>query len=140
MDANLTARLIGVLLHTAKNRSVLPYSRFHALFPSTMTLAARNAMLDKALRQICDEHEADYGVLFASDNGLPGNEFFSRYRANRRLEYAELVGDPRYHNATQKQRRLIVAAERARVYEHAARHLDDRVTSGAGTYHTANGL
>jgi hypothetical protein len=132
MEPNLTARLIDILLRTAKNRSVLPYSRFHALFPGTMTLVARHAMLDEALRTICDEHEIDYGVLFARDNGLPGPDFFKRYRANRCMEYAALVGDPRYHNATLKQQRLIVVAERARVYEHAARHVEDRITLAVG--------
>ncbi|KAA1003896.1 hypothetical protein FVF58_34980 [Paraburkholderia panacisoli] len=107
---------------------MLPYSRFHALFPSAMTLAARHAVLDEALRHICDEQEVDYGVLFARDNGLPGPDFFKRYRVNRRNEYAALVGDPRYHNATLKQQRLIAAAERARVYEHAARRVEDGIT------------
>ncbi|WP_246217299.1 hypothetical protein [Paraburkholderia panacisoli] len=128
MDADLIARLTDTLLFTAKNRGVLPYSRFHALFPSAMTLAARHAVLDEALRHICDEQEVDYGVLFARDNGLPGPDFFKRYRVNRRNEYAALVGDPRYHNATLKQQRLIAAAERARVYEHAARRVEDGIT------------
>ena len=128
MEPNLTARLTDILLRTAKNRSVLPYARFHALFPATMTLAARHATLDEALRNLCDEHEVDYGVLFARDNGLPGPDFFKRYRVNRRIEYAALAGDPRYHNATLKQQRLIAAAERDRVYEHAARHVEDRNT------------
>lgn len=132
MDPNLTARLIDILLLTAKNRSVLPYSRFHALFPITMTLTARHAMLDEALRHLGNEHEVDYGVLFARDNGLPGPDFFRRYRANRRIEYAALVGDPRYRNATFKQQRLIVATERARVYEHAARHVHDRAALAVG--------
>jgi hypothetical protein len=126
MDATLTARLIDTLVRIAKNRSVLPYSRFHALFPGNTLLVVRNAVLDDALRSICDEQHADYGVLLARDNGLPGPDFFRRYRAIRRLEYTGIVGDPRYHNATLKQQRLIVAAERNRVYEHAAKHGRDR--------------
>ncbi|CAB3800789.1 hypothetical protein LMG28614_05246 [Paraburkholderia ultramafica] len=74
MEPNLTARLIDILLRTAKNRGVLSYSRFHALFAGTMTLAARHTLLDEALRNLCDEHEVDYGVLFARDNGLPGSD------------------------------------------------------------------
>jgi hypothetical protein len=132
MDANLMARLIDMLLVTAKHRRVLPYSRFHALFPSTMTLASRYAVLDEALRHICNEHEVDYGVLFARDNGLPGPDFFKRYRVNRRIEYTALVGDPRYHNATLKQQRAIAAAERARVYEHAARHVAEGISLAVG--------
>jgi hypothetical protein len=127
MNANLTDRLIDVLRLTARHRGVLPYSRFHALFPRTTMLVTRNAILDEALRSICDEPDVDYGVLLARDNGLPGPDFFRRYRVNRRREYTALVGDPRYHNATAKQQRLIAAAERGRVYEHAAKHCEDRV-------------
>jgi hypothetical protein len=140
MDATLTARLINTLMRTAKNRSVLPYSRFHALFPGTTLLVARNAMLDDAVRSICDEQQADYGVLLARDNGLPGADFFRRYRVNRRLEYTVLVGDPRYHNATLKQQRLIVAAERERVYEHAASHVRDTVKPAVTACYAVNGV
>jgi hypothetical protein len=127
MNDTLTTQLIDILLHTAKHRAVLPYSRFHALFPRTTLLVTRNAILDDALRSICDEPDADYGVLLARDNGLPGPDFFRRYRVNRRTEYTTLVGDPRYHNATVKQQRLIVATERARVYQHAAMLLQGTV-------------
>jgi hypothetical protein len=140
MDANLTARLIDMLVLTAKNRSVLPYSRFHALFPSTTLLVARNATLDEALRSICDEQDADYGVLLARDNGLPGPDFFRRYRVNRRIEYTAIAGDPRYHNATVKQQRQIVAAERGRVYEHAAKQLHGRSKPAVRAHCAVNGL
>ncbi|CAD6515765.1 hypothetical protein [Paraburkholderia metrosideri] len=140
MDATLTARLIDTLVRTARNRSVLPYSRFHALFPSNTPLTARNAILDEALRTICHEQDGDYGVLLARDNGLPGPDFFRRYRVNRRTEYTGLVGDPRYHNATMKQQRLIVTAERDRVYEHAAKHVRDRVKPAESARYAVNGF
>lgn len=140
MDATLTARLITTLVRTAKHRGVLPYSRFHALFPGTTLLVARNAMLDEAVRSICDEQKADYGVLLARDNGLPGPDYFRRYRVNRRLEYTVLVGDPRYHNATMKQQRLIVAAERERVYEHAAAQVRETAESAAGACYAIHGV
>lgn len=140
MDATLTARVIDTLVRTAKSRSVLSYSRFHALFPSTTSLVVRNAILDDALRSICDEQDADYGVLLARDNGLPGPDFFRRYRATRRIEYTGIVGDPRYHNATVKQQRLIVATERSRVYEHAARYVHDRAQPAASAHFAASGV
>lgn len=140
MDAKLTARLIDLLVTTAKNRSILPYSRFHSLFSSTTSLVARNATLAEALRSICRDYDADYGVLLARDNGLPGSDFFRRYRANRRAEYTEIVGDPRYHNATVKQQRLIVATERTRVYEHVAQQLQDRSRRATDASYAVNGL
>jgi hypothetical protein len=140
MDATLTARLINVLVRTARNRSVLPYSRFHALFPGNTLLVVRHAILDEALRSICDEQDGDYSVLLARDNGLPGPDFFRRYRVNRRIEYTGLVGDPRYHNATMKQQRLIVATERERVYEHAATHGCDRAKPAGNTRYAVNGV
>lgn len=127
MDALVLDRLVDMLLNSARKRGVLPYARFHALFPHTMTLSARQAMLDEALRVLGNDDEIDYGVLFARDNGLPGPDFFKRYRANRPSEYAALVGDPRYRNATFKQQRQIAATERERVYEHAARRASRRL-------------
>jgi hypothetical protein len=140
MDATLTARLTDVLVRTARNRSVLPYSRFHALFPGNTLLVVRHAILDEALRSICHEQDGDYSVLLARDNGLPGPDFFRRYRVNRRIEYTGLVGDPRYHNATMKQQRLIVATERERVYEHAATHACDRAKPAGNTRYAVNGV
>lgn len=140
MDRTLVARLADTLLRVAKNRGVLPYPRFHALFPSSMLLVARSAILDQAVRSICDEQDADYSVLLARDNGLPGPDFFRRYRANRRTEYSGLVGDPRYRNATVKQQRLIVAAERDRVYEHAVTHVCDRAEPAGSACYAVNGI
>jgi hypothetical protein len=74
------------------------------------------------LQHLSDCQQADYGVLLARDNGLPGPEFFQRFRKHRLDEYTAVAGDPRYHNATMKQQRLIVDTERARVYAHVATH------------------
>jgi hypothetical protein len=122
MDTSLTMRLTRLLLHAARNRRVLPYARFHSIFPQTIPLAARYAALESVLQHLSDYQQADYGVLLARDNGLPGAEFFQRFRKHRPDEYTAVVGDPRYHNATMKQQRLIVDIERARVYGHVAMH------------------
>ncbi|WP_208116493.1 hypothetical protein [Paraburkholderia sp. BL10I2N1] len=122
MDTSLTTHLTRLLLHAARNRRVLPYTRFHSIFPHTIPLAARHAALASVLEHLSDCQQADYGVLLARDNGLPGPEFFQRFRKHRLDEYTAVVGDPRYHNATMKQQRLIVDTERARVYAHVATH------------------
>jgi hypothetical protein len=122
MDNSLTTHLTSLLLHAARNRRVLPYTRFHSIFPHTTTLAARYAALESVLQHLSDCQQADYGVLLARDNGLPGPEFFQRFRKHRLDEYTAIVGDPRYHNATMKQQRLIVDTERARVYAHVTTH------------------
>lgn len=121
MNAPVVVQLIDMLLFAARNRGVLPYARFHSLFPGSMTLSARHALLEEALHALSEQREFDYSVLLARDNGLPGPDFFRRYRANRRQDYVQLAGDPRYHNPTLKEQRAIAATERARVYEHAAR-------------------
>ena len=122
MDANLVTRLSRLLLNAARKKQVLPYTRFHSIFPDTHPLAVRYAMLESVLAELADCRKADYGVLLARDNGLPGAEFFQRYRKQRLDDYVAIVGDPRYHNATVKQQRLIVDTERARVYAHFAAH------------------
>ncbi|MGF6602503.1 hypothetical protein P3T23_007255 [Paraburkholderia sp. GAS448] len=122
MDTTLTTHLTRLLLHAARNRRVLPYTRFHSIFPHTIPLAARYAALESVLQHLSDSQQADYGVLLARDNGLPGPEFFQRFRKHRLDEYTAVAGDPRYHNATMKQQRLIVDTERARVYAHVATH------------------
>lgn len=122
MDTSLTTHLTSLLLHAARNRRVLPYTRFHSIFPHTIPLVARYAALESVLQHLSDCQQADYGALLARDNGLPGPEFFQRFRKHRLDEYTAVVGDPRYHNATMNQQRLIVDTERARVYEHVATH------------------
>lgn len=91
MDEQLTARLTGLLLHAARSRHVLPYTRFHAIFPRTMALTHRYALLDAVLEHLPGGHDADYGALLSRDNGLPGPEFFRRFKRHHLAEYTAIA-------------------------------------------------
>jgi hypothetical protein len=112
-------RVTRALVRAASNDGVLPYVKFHAMFERTVPLTERYRVLEAAVRTLADVSSVDYGVLLACDNGLPGPDFFQRFRRNRMREYAAVVGSSPLQNATMKQKRIIATAERARVYEHA---------------------
>ncbi|CDY77773.1 hypothetical protein BGLT_06578 [Caballeronia glathei] len=119
MDATITERIIRVLARAAANEGMLPYVRFHAMFERTVPLTERYRALEAAVRSLGDVASVDYGVLLACDNGLPGIEFFQRFRKYRAAEYAAVVGAWPVSQPTMKQKRAIASMERARVYEHA---------------------
>jgi hypothetical protein len=121
MDSNPLALVIQALERAALQSTVLPYKRFHVLFPRTVPLTRRYEVLDVALRSLNNEPDIDYGVMLACDNGLPGPEFFRRYQKHRWDTYVAAMGDPRFKSATLKGKRELVAAERQRVHQHALR-------------------
>ncbi|WP_260854501.1 hypothetical protein [Paraburkholderia sp. BCC1884] len=120
MDSNLVERLVIALRQTARNRTVLPYQRLHALLPARMPIAERYDVLEAAAKELEDLEVCDYGVLLALDCGMPGSDFFLRFRRRRFADYVLALGDPRYTRPTQKKKTALVAAERTRVYQHAA--------------------
>jgi hypothetical protein len=119
MEAPMTDRIIRALERAAAHEGVLPYARFHAMFERTVPLTERYLVLEKAVRALADVESTDYGVLLACDNGLPGPDFFQRFRKHRQTDYAAIVGTSPFNHATMKQKRLIASAERERVYTHA---------------------
>jgi hypothetical protein len=121
MDSNQLSLVIRALERAALQNVVLPYQRFHVLFPRTVPLTRRYEVLDAALRELNDTPDIDYGVLLACDNGLPGPEFFRRFQKYRWDKYVAAMGDPRFKSAGLKAKRELVAAERARVHLHAVR-------------------
>ena len=102
-----TQRVTRALVRAAANDGVLPYVKFHAMFERTVPLTERYRVLEAAVRTLADVSSVDYGVLLACDNGLPGPDFFQRFRRNRMREYAAVVGSSPLQNATMKQKRLI---------------------------------
>jgi hypothetical protein len=120
VDPTITPKIELALRHAARAKRLLPYAQFHAMFDRNTPLSERWQALDAAALALCNAAVADYRVLLACDNGLPGAEFFKRVQMTRRDEYVAIAGDPRFRNATLKQKRLIASMERARVYAHAS--------------------
>lgn len=120
MDSNLVERLALALRRAACKRTVLPYQRLHAMLPAQMPVSMRYDVLEAAAKQLEDLEVCDYGVLLALDCGMPGADFFLRFKRRRFSDYVLALGDPRYTRPTRKKKTALVAAERIRVYQHAA--------------------
>ncbi|MDR5814764.1 hypothetical protein QCE62_14360 [Caballeronia sp. LZ033] len=48
-------------------------------------------MLHDAADSLCDCARLDYGCLMALDNGLPGEDFFQRFKHNRPHEFEAVM-------------------------------------------------
>jgi hypothetical protein len=119
METDLASRIARALQVAGANRRLLPYQKFHALCGKEARLTERYAALDVAIAGL-GGGEVDYGVLLACDNGLPGADFFQRFRKERPSEFVAIMGDPRFCQQRVSRKRELVALERERVYNHAA--------------------
>lgn len=119
---DLTLRVARALQRVANNRRVLPYAKFHALFEGPVPLCKRYQALESAVGVLGDLTEIDYGALLACDNGLPGPDFFQRFRRYRLDDFVAIMGDPRFCSQSRKLQRVLADRERERVYAHVAAH------------------
>lgn len=121
MEPEIVEQIALMLLSAGEHRRLIPYQRFHALFDEREPLARRYVALEKAVARLADTSGVDYGALLTLSNGLAGAEFFTRFKRNRFDEYLAAVGN-RVHERSLKRKRVLVEAERARVFEDAAQH------------------
>ncbi|WP_256702284.1 hypothetical protein [Burkholderia sp. SRS-W-2-2016] len=119
MTTDRTADIAAMLLRAARRRKLVRYTELHALFGRTEPLQSRYRALDEAARLLSDCATLDYGCLMSLDNGLPGDDFFNRFRRARPREYEKIMGFASAGRSPIK-KRLIADAERARVFEHAS--------------------
>jgi hypothetical protein len=120
MDTDLIDDVSRALRNAATHKRILSYKKFHALFEPSVPLVNRYKILEVAISSLGDISIIDYSVLLACDNGLPGGDFFQRYRKYRLEEFIKVMGDPRYCVQKRSHQRLLVERERERVYQHAA--------------------
>ncbi|WP_244174060.1 hypothetical protein [Paraburkholderia ginsengiterrae] len=124
MQSEVVNQIASALRRAAERERLLPYKCFHSLFDPGEPVLRRMAALEKAVTSLGEETCVDYGVLLALDNGLPGDDFFIRFKRNRRDEYVAVMGLGNCGRSITK-RRLIAAAERDRVFAHAKRRAAD---------------
>lgn len=117
---DLTLRVARALQRAANHRRVLPYAKFHALFDGPVPLYKRYQALESAIGVLGDLTEIDYGALLACDNGLPGPDFFQRFKRYRLDDFVAIMGDPRFCRQSRKLQRVLADRERERVYAHVA--------------------
>lgn len=92
MEIETEARIIQLLWLAARRRKLIPYHAFHAIFTPGIALARRYAALETAASSICDLKTADYAALLCAASGLPGPEFYARFkRVNPERYYAALA-------------------------------------------------
>jgi hypothetical protein len=111
---------IAVLLQrAARQHRFVPYQKLHTLFLDEEPLTLRYRALEDAIALLGDCAELDYGCLMALDNGLPGDDFFNRFKRHRPHEFEAVMGYASTGRSLIK-KRVIAEAERARVFIHAA--------------------
>ncbi|WP_233835464.1 hypothetical protein [Paraburkholderia sp. ZP32-5] len=120
MNIDRTRNIAAMLLRAARRRKLVTYQELHALFGPGEPLDCRYRALEDAARSLSDCAALDYGCLMRLDNGLPGDDFFNRFRRGRPGEYEKVMGFASAGRSTTK-KRLIAEAERERVFEHASR-------------------
>jgi hypothetical protein len=129
VKTELTLQIAHALQRAAARKRLLPYQDFHSLCGRETPLVQRYAALEAAINMLCEPAQVDYGVLLTCDGGLPGPDFFARFRKERFPEFVAVMGDPRYHRQSIKQKRVLVERERGRVYAHVetVARLEDRL-------------
>ncbi|HZZ12224.1 MAG TPA: hypothetical protein VFE79_16170 [Paraburkholderia sp.] len=120
MNSDNVDQIALALQRAGAHRRLMPYQRFHALFVCQVPLAARYEALERAVASLAQTTALDYGVLLALDNGLPGAEFFRRFRRNRYADYLAVMGNG-MHEQSLKRKRVLAAQERDRVFADAER-------------------
>ena len=130
MEGERVERIVLALRRAAEHERLLSYQRFHAMFGAGDPLTARYDALERAIASLGEVSAIDYGVLLALSNGLPGPDFFRRYQKHRYADYVAVMGPP-IHRQSVKRKRLLVEAERRRVYEDARRKAASHVAEPA---------
>jgi len=118
MEVERVERIVVALRRAAEHERLLSYQRFHAMFGAGDPLTARYDALERAIASLGEVTNIDYGVLLALSNGLPGPDFFRRYQKHRYADYVAVMGPP-IQRQSLKRKRMLVDAERRRVYDDA---------------------
>ncbi|MDR5740000.1 hypothetical protein [Caballeronia sp. LZ016] len=119
MNTRTVEEIAALLQLAAKQKTLVSYQRLHALFVKGQSLTERYRTLQDAAQLLSDCKSLDYGCLMALHNGLPGDDFFTRFRMNRPTEFQAVMGFASPGRSTTKKRQ-IAERERARVYRHAS--------------------
>jgi hypothetical protein len=119
MDIELEARIAQLLLRAARRRKLVPYGSFHAIFSPDLPLNRRYTALEKATSSICDLQLADYGALLCTDSGLPGPDFYARFKRMHAERYYAVLGADRTRKLKLVEKQQFAREAREQVYQHA---------------------
>lgn len=122
MYQNEESLIAELLKATARNKGTCSFQKIFSFFPEKTTVQEVFQTLDNAARSIAPPEVANYSALLAKkDTGCPGDGFFDTFKIKRLSEYESIAGAGAFTlDLTQDQKEKITAAERTRVYTHAA--------------------
>jgi hypothetical protein len=118
MNKELDEKVGRLLRRAASRRGLVSYGAFHALFPQTVPLRERYEKLETAAAALCEPRLADYASLLATDSGLPGPDFYTRFRRLHAERYYATLGADRHRMLKLAEKRQFASEERERVYDH----------------------
>ena len=114
----IVQQVASLLRNAADHQRLVTYQRLHSLFDKNIPVRERYDVLERAVMTLAQPQEVDYGALLALHNGLPGDEFFARFKGCRRSEYDSVMGFGTTGRSVPR-RRVLAKSERARVFDHA---------------------
>ncbi|MFC5428872.1 hypothetical protein ACFPTO_08680 [Paraburkholderia denitrificans] len=132
MNTELDLKVERLLRRAASRRGVVSYGAFHALFAQDVPLRERYALLEAAATALCEPRVADYASLLATDSGLPGPEFYVRFKRLHTERYYATLGADRHRMLRLVEKRALAREERERVYDHYRHSLAPRACTDAG--------
>ncbi|MDR5809277.1 hypothetical protein [Caballeronia sp. LZ019] len=115
--------LADLLRWAATGKHLVTYRRLHSCFEKNVPLNERYRLLEKAVHTLANPTLLDYGCLMSLANGLPGDDFFTRFKRLRAAEYLAEMGHGSLGRSTTKKRRIALL-EREAVYRHATVRCD----------------
>ena len=119
MPIDFEARIAQLLLRAARHRKLVPYGAFHAIFPADYALNRRYAALERTAASICDLQLADYASLLCTDSGLPGPDFYARFKRLHAERYYTVLGADRTRKLKLVEKQRFAREAREEVYRHA---------------------
>ncbi|MCG5074163.1 hypothetical protein [Paraburkholderia tagetis] len=118
MNKELDEKVERLLRRAASRRGLVPYAAFHALFAQSVPLHERYEKLEAAAAALCEPRVADYASLLATASGLPGPDFYLRFRRLHAERYYATLGADRNRMLKLVEKRQFASEERERVYDH----------------------
>jgi hypothetical protein len=114
----IVQQVVSLLQNAADHQTLVTYQRFHSVFGKNIPVRERYHVLELAVVTLAQPQKVDYGALLSLHNGLPGDEFFARFKGCRRSEYDSVMGFGTSGRSVTR-RRVLATTERARVFNHA---------------------
>jgi hypothetical protein len=137
MEIDFDTRIAQLLQRAARHRKLVPYGAFHAIFLPDFPLNQRYAALERTAAFICDLQLADYASLLCTDSGLPGPDFYARFKRLHAERYYDVLGLDRNRKLRLVEKQRFAREAREQVYRHARAAREELSVHAQGALETA---